>query len=336
MQGRDDKTMKVAVYDSHAFEMDYLNRAAEGRGLQLTFLRTPLRPETLNLAEGHEAVCSFVNDRLDAEALVKLKSLGVRYIALRSAGFNHCDLEKAKSLNLRVARVPEYSPFAVAEHAVALILTLNRKIHKAYNRTRELNFNLDGLVGFDIHGSTVGCVGTGKIGRAFCRIMIGFGAKVLAHDLTPSEELTRLGVEYVPWEELLTRSRIISLHVPLNKSTKHLLNRESFSKMQKGAILVNTGRGGLVETKALLHALKNKTLGGAALDVYEEEEGVFFEDLSAQGLKDDDLARLLTFPNVLITSHQAFLTHEALSRIADTTAENLIYFKTNKVGPNEL
>lgn len=328
--------MKVAVFDTHNFETEYLNSAVQGQDLELVFLKTPLTRDTVRLAQGCQAICSFVNDRLDKENLENLHALGIRFIALRSAGFNHCDIAFAKKLGIRVARVPEYSPYAVAEHAVALLLTLNRKTHKAYNRTRELNFSLDGLIGFDLHQSVVGVVGTGKIGRQFAKILKGFGAKVLAFDLKPSEELLALGVEYVDLDALLARSKIVSLHVPLNTKTQHLMNDRTFQLMQAGALLINTGRGGLIETKALIASLKSGRLGGAALDVYEEEEGIFFEDLSVRGLKDDDLARLLTFPNVLITSHQAFLTNEALKNIAQTTAQNLVGFSGNKALDSEL
>ncbi len=328
--------MKVAVFDAHDFEKDYLSKASAKLDIKLTFLSTPLKPETVQLAAGHEAICSFVNDKLDANAIGVLSQLGIKIIALRSAGFNHCDLAAAKKYGVRVARVPEYSPYAVAEHAVALLLTLNRKIHKAYMRTRELNFSLNGLVGFDIHSTSVGVIGTGKIGAAFARIMRGFGATVYAYDTKQSKELIDLGVNYVGLEEVLSRSKVLSLHVPLNSQTKHLLNERTFAQLKKDAVLINTGRGGLVDTKALIKNLKSGHLGGAALDVYEEEEGVFFEDLSYEGLKDDDLARLLTFPNVLVTAHQAFLTQEALTNIASTTMFNLDALKRGRPCPNEV
>lgn len=328
--------MKVAVFDAHDFEKEYLIKASALYDIKLTFLTTPLKPETVALAAGHEAICSFVNDKLDEQAIEVLSKLGIKIIALRSAGFNHCDLAAAKKYDVRVARVPEYSPYAVAEHAVAMLMTLNRKTHKSYMRTRELNFSLNGLVGFDIHSTCVGVVGTGKIGSAFARIMMGFGATVYAYDPKPSEVLIKLGVKYAGLEEVLALSKVLSLHVPLNSQTKHLLNDRTFAQLKKDAILINTGRGGLVDTKALIKNLKSGHLGGAALDVYEEEEGVFFEDLSDEGLKDDDLARLLTFPNVLITSHQGFLTHEALTNIASTTMSNLDALKNGQPCPNEV
>ena len=260
-----------------------------------------------------------------------LAAQGVKLVALRCTGFNNVDLKAAKELKLVVTRVPVYSPYAVAEHAVALLLTLNRKVHRSFNRVRELNFSLSGLVGFDLHGKTAGIVGTGKTGRIVARILRGFGMKVIAHDLFPNREwAAQQGVEYVDALTLAEVSDVVSLHIPLTPETKHIIRRETLKKMKAGAILINVSRGALIDTTALIEALKSGRLAGVALDVYEEEEGIFFEDLSGQVLHDDTLARLLTFPNVLITSHQAFLTREALSDIARTTVANLEALATGK------
>lgn len=319
--------IKVAVFDTHRYDREALSQANGAHGHDLVFLETRLTAQTAPLADGHSAVCSFVNDRLDAECLRRLQAGGTRLIALRSAGYNHVDLNAAHGLGLSVVRVPAYSPYAVAEHAVALILALNRKIHRAYLRVREANFELDGLVGFDLHGKTVGVIGTGKIGAALTRIMHGFGCRLLAYDLTPNSELmAATGVRFVPLEELLAEADIISLHVPLTPQTRHLINAQALARMKSSAMLINTSRGALVDTRALIDALKNRRLAAAGLDVYEEEEGVFFQNLSDQVLQDDVLARLLTFPNVLITSHQGFLTQEALQNIAETTLESITAF----------
>lgn len=320
--------MQIAVFDSHRYDQAALESVNAGFGHTLHFFEARLTEDTAKLAAGFPAVCSFVNDRLNQAALEILQRGGVRVIALRSAGYNHVDLRAAQQLGITVVRVPEYSPHAVAEHTVALVLTLNRKIHRSFNRVRELNFSLDGLVGFDLHGKTIGIVGTGRIGAVFARIMSGFGCRLLGYDMTPDESLIRdLGMQYVALPDLFSQSDIISLHVPLTPKTKHLLNETAFAQMKRGVMLVNTGRGRLIESKALISALKSGLIGYAALDVYEEEEGVFFQDLSELGLQDDVLARLLTFPNVLITSHQAFLTREALANIATTTLQNLSDFE---------
>lgn len=318
---------RIAVFDAHAFERGPLALANEPHGHELVHFEARLCAETAGLARGCPVACSFANDRVDAAALAVLAECGVRLVALRSAGFNHVDLEAAARLGIRVARVPAYSPYAVAEHAVALLLSLNRKLHRAHARVRELNFSLDGLVGFDLHGKTVGVIGTGRIGAAFCRIMKGFGCEVLAYDLHPDPELRESGtVRYASLEEIYARSRVISLHVPLTPATRHLIDEAAIARMSPGVLLINTSRGLLVDTRALILGLKSGHLGGAGLDVYEEEEGVFFQDLSDCGLQDDVLARLLTFPNVLITSHQAFLTEEALRGIAETTFLNIQEF----------
>jgi len=329
--------MKVVLFDSRRFERDVFTRENIHFGHDLTFLESRLTPYTAELARGFEVVCCFVNDQLDAGALQTLKPLGVKLIALRSAGFNNVDLQTAAQLSLPVVRVPDYSPHAVAEFAVALILTLNRKIHRAYLRVRELNFSLDGLVGFDLNGKTVGVIGTGKIGRVFAKIMQGFGCEVLAYDVNPDMDLVKSKtVKYVDLHTLYVQSDIISLHVPLNPSTRHLINAEAIALMKPNVLLINTGRGALIETKALITALKRRKIGGAGLDVYEEEEGVFFHDLSEQGISDDFLARLLTFPNVIVTSHQAFLTEEALRNIAFTTLANISQFERGEALANEV
>lgn len=319
--------MRVAVFDTHAYDKTALMAANDGSH-ELVFLEVRLSELTVELANGYEAICCFVNDRVDAKVIATLSRLGIKLIALRSAGYNNVDLVAAEKNGITVVRVPEYSPHAVAEHAVALLLTLNRKIHKASNRIHDANFTLDGLVGFDIAGKTIGVIGTGRIGKVFARIMRGFDANVLAYDLNPDEKwAAQEGVRYANWKEIISTSDIISLHVPLSPKTQHLISFDAFEKMKPGVIMINTGRGALLDSKALIDALKRKKLGGACLDVYEEEEGVFFSDLSATGIDDDVLARLTTFPNVLITSHQAFLTHEALAKIAETTIASLTAFE---------
>jgi D-lactate dehydrogenase len=318
--------MRVAVYSTRTYDQQFLSAANEGYGHDLVFLEARLVAATALLAEGFDAVCAFVNDRLDAEVLRILSDGGVRMVALRSAGFNHVDLAAADSLSLTVARVPAYSPHAVAEHAVALILSLNRKIYKAYQRVREGNFALDGLVGFDLNGKVVGVVGTGKIGRIFARIMSGFGCRVVGYDLYPSEE-ARQYVEYISLEDLLACSDIVALHLPLTPDTFHLIDAKAVSKMKKGVMLINTSRGALIDTRAVIDALKHGRIGHLGLDVYEEEEALFFRDLSDRVIQDDVFMRLLTFPNVVITGHQAFFTREALSNIAETTIANLTAFE---------
>ena len=321
------------MFDTHHYERDAFEAANEQVGHTLTFLEPRLTRETAALASGHEVVCSFVNDKLDAQSLDQLAAVGIRLLALRSAGFNHVDLVAASRLGLRVVRVPAYSPYAVAEHAVALVLSLNRKLHRAYARVREWNFSLEGLVGFDLHGKTVGLVGTGRIGQVAARIFRGFGCTVLAFDERPG---VSLGIEYVPLDELYRRADIVSLHVPLTPSTHHLVNAAALASMKRGGMLINTSRGALIDSRALIDALKSGHLAAAGLDVYEEEEGIFFQDLSNRVLEDDVLARLLTFPNVLITSHQAFLTREALANIAQVTLENVTMFRDGAALVNEV
>jgi D-lactate dehydrogenase len=316
----------VTVYDTKPYDRQYLQGAPGADGVQWRFQEFRLNGETSRLCGEAQVACIFVNDHADRAALEHLHGGGIRHIALRCAGFNNVDLKAARALGLRVTRVPAYSPHAVAEHAVALLLTLNRKIHRAYNRVREQNFSLNGLVGFDIAGKTVGIVGTGRIGRIAAQIFRGFGAQVIAHDPFPAEDWAReQAVSYAPLPELLAASDIVSLHLPLTPETHHVLG-DAFARMKPGAYLINTSRGKLVDSAALIATLKTGKLGGIALDVYEEEEGIFFEDLSNQTLQDDVLSRLLSFPNVLITSHQAFFTHEALSEIARVTTENILRF----------
>jgi D-lactate dehydrogenase len=320
--------MKIALFDTHTYDRESFEATNVHFGHELSFLEPRLTRETAPLARGHEAVCSFVNDELQEPALLGLRDVGIRLIALRSAGYNHVDLEAAARLGLVVVRVPEYSPYAVAEHAVALVLTLDRKIHRAYARVREWNFSLDGLVGFDLHGKTVGIIGTGRIGQAAARIFRGFGCRVLAHDRQPDAVLiAESRVEYVELPELYRDSDVISLHVPLTPATQHMIDAQALATMKRGVVLINTGRGALIDSKALIGALKTGQLGAAGLDVYEEEEGIFFQDLSNRVLQDDVLARLLSFPNVLVTSHQGFLTREALASIARITLENVRAFE---------
>lgn len=314
----------VAVFDTHPYDRDSLTAAPGADGIEWRFLDFRLTRETAALAAGARAVCVFVNDQLDRPCLEALAARGVGLVALRCTGFNNVDLAAARELRLTVTRVPVYSPHAVAEHAVALLLTLNRKIHRAYSRVRELNFSLHGLVGFDLHARTAGIIGTGKIGRIVAGILRGFGMRILAYDPHPDPAWAAgMGVEYVDASSLAGLSDVVSLHIPLTPETHHLIRAETLDLMKPGAILINVSRGALIDTTALIEALKSGRLGGVALDVYEEEEGIFFEDLSGQVLQDDELARLLTFPNVLITAHQAFLTREALADIARTTVANL-------------
>jgi D-lactate dehydrogenase len=323
--------MKVAFFDAHGFERESFTRVNERFGHEIRFFEERLTAATAALAGGCDAACSFVNDRLDATALESLKSLGVRFIALRSAGFNHVDLVAADRLGMPVARVPEYSPYAVAEHAVALALCLNRKLHRAHARVRELNFSLDGLVGFDMRGKAVGAIGTGRIGKALVAIMRGFGCRILLYDRDRDEKYAlEAGAQYVSLDRLLADSDIVSLHIPLTAATRHLIDSRSLALMKPSALLINTGRGALIDTRALIEALKAHRIGGAGLDVYEEEESVFFRDHSDEGVDDDLLARLLTFPNVIVTSHQGFLTHEALNNIAEVTLQSLADFAAGR------
>lgn len=319
--------MKIAVFDSHAFERPYLDAENLRYGYELNYLGTHLDATTAKLAAGSDVVCAFANDRMDAPVLKQMKELGVGLIALRSAGFNNVDVKTANELRLPVVRVPAYAPHAIAEHAVALLLALVRKIPHAHQRVHQQNFSLEGLVGFNLAGKTIGVIGTGRIGGVFATIMNGFGCRILAYDKDPREYIRLAHIaDYVTLETLYRESHVVSLHVPLTKETTHMIDARAFSQMRKDAILLNTGRGRLVDSVALIEALKTQKIGGAALDVYEEEENLFFEDHSTDILQDDHLARLLTFPNVLITAHQGFLTQEALACIARVTLENIHAF----------
>ncbi|MHA3977088.1 2-hydroxyacid dehydrogenase [Halovulum sp. GXIMD14794] len=320
--------MRVAVFSAKPYDQSSLAEANEAEGHDLSFFEAKLTAETARLAQGSEAVCAFVNDDLSAEVVAQLAAEGIRFVALRSAGFNHVDLDAMERAGIVVGRVPAYSPHAVAEHAVALILTLNRKTHRAWNRVREGNFDLDGLMGFDLNGKTVGIVGTGLIGTVLARIMTGFGCEILAFDPSPNAECTGLGVRYVSVDDLLAASDVVTLQCPLTPDTHHLIDDAALAKMKPGAMLVNTSRGAVVDTRAAIRALKSGHLGSLGLDVYEEEGGLFFEDLSDKIIPDDVFARLLTFPNVLITGHQGFFTREALAAIAETTIANLTAFES--------
>ena len=321
--------MKVAAFSAKPYDRQFLEAAnkAAGSPHEFLFLEPHLDLTTAALAEGAVAVCPFVNDRVDKAVLSRLATSGTRLITLRSAGFNNVDLAAAASLGIKVARVPEYSPFAIAEHTVALILALNRKIHRAYARVREANFSLDGLLGFDLHGHTVGIVGTGRIGIAVARILAGFGCRILASDPLESPEIAALGGRYVGLDQLLATSDIVTLHCPLTPETRHLIDAAAVDRMKRGVMLINTSRGAVVDTRAIINGLKAARIGYLGLDVYEEEADLFFEDLSEQVIGDDLFARLLTFPNVLITGHQAFFTREALAAIAETTVANIDAFE---------
>lgn len=321
--------MKVAVFSTKRHDRDSLSaaNAAAEHPHELGFLAVHLDARTATLAADATAICPFVNDRVDRAALAVLAAQGVRLVALRGAGFNHVDLNAAEELGIKVARVPAYSPWAVAEHAVALILALNRKTHRAYARVREGNFALEGLLGFDLHGRTVGLVGVGRIGLVMARIMNGFGCRIVAYDPVANTEIEALGGRHASFEELLSSSDIISLHCPLTPETRHLIDAAAVERMKRGVMLINTSRGAVIDTKAVIDGLKSGKIGYLGLDVYEEEGDLFFEDLSDQLIQDDIFARLLTFPNVLITGHQAFFTAEALQAIAETTIANLTAFE---------
>jgi len=314
--------MKVAFFDTKPYDIPGFDRYAADAGMEIKFFEPNLNSDTVSLAAGFDAVCVFVNDDVNAEVVDKLYEMGVKAIALRCAGFNNVDL-KACQGKLRVFRVPAYSPYAVAEHAMALLLTVNRRTHKAHTRTREFNFSLQGLTGFDLHGKTVGIVGTGKIGRVFADICKGFGMKILAYDKFPNPAT---GLNYVELNELFEKSDILSFHCPLTGETEHMVCAESIGRMKDGVVLINTSRGGLVNTEDLIEGLKSGKVGAACLDVYEEEGEVFYEDLSGHIMRDDKLVRLIAMPNVIVTSHQAFLTREALDNIASTTVNNLTRF----------
>lgn len=326
--------MKIAFFSTKSYDIEYFEKFNVEHELQ--FFETQLNEKTINLIDNHEAICVFVNDDLNESIISELAKKGVKLIALRCAGFNNVDLKAAKDNGISVVRVPAYSPYAVAEHSVALILTLNRKTHKAYNRVRDSNFSLKKLIGFDLYGKTVGVIGTGKIGAIFCQIMQGFGCRVLAFDPYPNADLITKGIEYKSLEDLLVASDIISLHCPLTPETYHVIDAEALQKMKKGAMLVNTSRGALIDTTAVITALQSRQLGNLAIDVYEQEEALFFQDLSGEILEDETITRLMTFPNVLITAHQSFFTHEALVQIATTTLQNVSDFEQSKELINEL
>ncbi|WP_018617528.1 2-hydroxyacid dehydrogenase [Segetibacter koreensis] len=315
--------MKITFFSTQPYDKDFFIKYNKDFGFELEFIEAGLDESTVDIVKKSEAVCVFVNDKVTKNVIESLASKGVHIIALRCAGFNNVDLNAAKENNIKVCRVPAYSPEAVAEHAVAMILTLNRKTHKAYNRVREQNFSLNGLLGFDIHGKTIGVIGTGNIGKAFCKIMMGFGCRVLAFDLIANKELEEAGVQYLPLTDLLAESDIISLHSPLNEQTYNLINNETIDLMKPGVMLINTSRGGLVDTKAAIAGLKSGKLGYLGIDVYEQEEKLFFRDLSAGIIDDDVISLLISFPNVLITAHQGFFTREALTKIAVTTLSNI-------------
>lgn len=314
--------MKITFFSTQPYDETFFNRFNDSYGFEFIFRKESLEADTAQLAAGTDCVCVFVNDVVDENVCKRLATAGVKVIALRCAGFNNVDLHAAKENGLHVCRVPAYSPEAVAEHALALILTLNRKTHKAYNRVREQNFLLNGLLGFNLHGKTVGVIGTGNIGKAFCRIMLGMGCTVKAFDLVANKQMEALGVTYHPLMEVLACD-IISLHCPLNDQTRHMINADTIGMMKKGVMLINTSRGGLVDTHAVIAALSSGQIGYLGIDVYEQEEHLFFRDLSSNIIQDDAIQRLMSFPNVLVTAHQAFFTEEALEQIASTTLNSV-------------
>lgn len=324
--------MKVAFYDTKPYDRPSFEAQGAAHGIRFKFFEDKLNEDTATLARGCDAVCVFVNDNVNAAVIDQLAELGIRVLLLRCAGFNNVDLRHANG-KLTVLRVPAYSPYAVAEHAMALLLTSIRRIHKAYIRTRDFNFSLNNMVGFDLHGKTVGVVGTGKIGRCFISICRGFGMNVLCFDPFPVDDPS---LSYVPLDELFRKSDIISFHCPLTPETHHVVNAASMEQMKKGVVLINTSRGALIDSEALLAGIKSRKIGAACLDVYEEESDIFFEDNSGHILEDDTLARLISMPNVIVTSHQAFLTEEALTNIAETTVQNLLDFSSGKGSPNEV
>nr|WP_315250663.1 2-hydroxyacid dehydrogenase [uncultured Flavobacterium sp.] len=328
--------MKIAIFSTKYYEREYLDKYNSNGKHQLTYFETPLNTETVAMVKGFEAVSVQLTDKLDVNVIEQLAKAGIKLIDLRSAGYDNIDLAAAAKNNIKVMRVPAYSPQAIAEHATALILTLNRKTHKAYNRVRENNFSLQNLMGFNLYGKTVGVVGTGKIGTAFCTIMLGFGCKVIANDILQSKTLLQKGVKYVSFEKLLTLSDIISIHCPLTPKTRHLFDSTVFSKIKKGMMLINTSRGAIINTKDVIDALKTSQLGYLGIDVYEGEENIFFRDLSDKIIKDDQIERLMSFNNVLITPHQAFFTNEALDEIARITISNFNSFEDNIRTENEV
>lgn len=319
--------MKIVFFSSQPYDKQFFTQYNQ-RGYELIFQETHLDEQSVKLAAGATAICVFVNDKVNAGIIEQLTQMNVEIIALRCAGFNNVDLEAAKAAGIKVCRVPAYSPEAVAEHAVAMLLTLNRKTHKAYNRVREQNFALQGLLGYNLFGKTIGVIGTGNIGKAFCKIMLGFGCKVVAFDLIANQELMAAGVDYQPLIEVL-KADIISLHCPLNDQTKHIIQKDTIALMKPGVVIINTSRGGLVKTKDVIHALKSGHISALGIDVYEQEEKIFFKNLSEDIIQDDEIQRLMSFPNVLITAHQAFFTQEALEQIATTTLNNIQHLTEN-------
>ena len=332
--------MKVAVFSTKPYDRKFLEQANESLGSSdrhsLTFLECQLNAKTIALAYDHQAVCAFVNDQLDGDMITRLSKLGGRAIAMRCAGYNNVDLDAAKDNNIAVVRVPAYSPYAVAEHTLGMILTLNRQIHRAYNRVREGNFALDGLLGFDLHGKTVAVIGTGKIGVLVAERLLAVGCHVVAYDPFPNDHVRDLGIDYEPLDQAIAEADIVTLHCPLTADNFHLIDAEHIEQMKPGVMIINTSRGGLIDTQAAIQALKTHQIGSLALDVYEQESALFFENMSEEGIADDIFARLLTFPNVLITGHQAFFTQEALSNIAETTIANLTELECNGTCANEI
>ena len=328
--------MKIAFFNTKTYDRNMFDAINQTYHLEICYYETHLDEHSANLLNNEEIVCAFINDNLNREVLTQLSAQGVKLVALRSAGFNHVDMAAAKELNLPVVRVPAYSPYAIAEHAAGLLLSLNRRLHRAYNRVREGDFSINGLMGFDVHGKTVGIIGLGKIGQAFADIMLGFGANVLAYDKQENPDYADKGVKFVALDSLYQQSNIISLHCPLMPATQHMIDDAAIEKMQHGVTLLNTSRGGLLDTLAVIRGLKSKKIGLLGLDVYEEEEHLFFEDLSEDVIQDDTFARLLTFPNVMVTSHQAFFTREAVEHIADTTLSNIAQFVNGEALPNQV
>ncbi len=328
--------MKIAFFSTQLYDKKFFDEHNASFGYTLDYYETSLNEKTINVLHDVNAICVFVNDQVNRSVIDQLAKRGIKIIALRCAGFNNVDIQAAADNNIRVVRVPTYSPHAVAEHAVAMIMTLNRKTHKAYNRVREQNFSLNGLLGFDLFGKTVGVIGTGNIGQVFCSTMLGFGMKVLAYDVRPNNSLIKAGVQYGSLKELFEQSDVISLHCPLNEQTRYLINDQSIQSMKKGVMLINTSRGALIDTKTVIKGLKSGIIGSLGIDVYEQEEKLFFRDLSENIIEDDVISRLGSFPNVLITAHQGFFTYEALTQIAKTTLSNLKAFENGEALVNEI
>ena len=328
--------MKIAFFSAKLYDREFFDADSLSKKHPITYFEMALNKETASFTKGYGAICAFVNDKIDAETVQILATNGIKLIVLRCAGFNNIDLKATQTNKIKVFRVPAYSPEAIAEHAVALILTLNRKTHKAYNRIRDNNFSLEKLTGFNLFEKTVGVVGTGRTGAAFCKIMLGFGCKVIAFDIAENESLKKLGVSYQSFNDLLKTCDVISLHCPLNPQTQHLINEAAFAKMKDGVMLINTSRGAVVDTKEAIKVLKSNKLGYLGIDVYEQEENLFFKDLSESIIQDDVIARLLSFPNVLITAHQGFFTQEALTQIANITLQNVQDFEDGITSDNEV